>query len=398
MKRYIYFALSGLLSIFFCQFLSSCDKDEEPKIEVKQTEDLTAWAIDLDNMVKKDSANFDLSHRYSKVVEGNHTDINIDTPSKYKQGYSYSFSLNSNQMVASGGDEIEIKYTPAGEENKAVFTVENRRTYRVTTENPTVKFNIPDIMPEKMIIKGEAEYIKNNVKYLQTGSIEVLSLEKKIYENIKYEDMVIPSGASFEIPFSEGVEWRSSNPSVASVKNSIVIGNSAGEVTISSKEHSFKVTVEAGMNLDGTFMEPCIEWGSNMEFVQDYMKGFTIESITFNGSETKLEYELKDLTSYSYTFTSDKLTSASLLLGILDREKTQAYIKSVYVDTTVVQDGIHLYLTKDGKTAVGILEISDYIYLLTYIPIDSVLNKENVIKRILKIKNDAILTSRFPNF
>lgn len=398
MKKSTCFALTAILSILSCQFLSSCDKDNEPKIEVKQTKDLTAWAFVWNNTMKRDSANFDLAHKWSKIITGNQSNITIGTPSEYKQSYSYSFSLTSNQMVASPGDEIEIKYTPTGEENEAVFTIENGETYEATAENPSIKFNIPDVMPEKMIIQGEAEYTKDNVKYLRTGNIEILSLEKIMYENIKYGDMTIPSGASFEIPFSAGVEWKSSNPSIASVENSVVTGNTVGVVYISSKEHSFKVTVEAGTNVDGTFMEPCIDWGSNMEFVQNYMKGFTIESITTNGSETKLEYELKDLSSYSYTFTSDKLSSASLLLGTIDSEKTQAYIDSLYIDTTVVQDGIHLYLTKDGKTAVGVSEIAGYIYLLMYIPLDSVLNKENAIKRMVKIKKDTDLTPRFPSF
>lgn len=416
MKRILTMAFISLLTISVSVNLAGCcDKDKEPPQEnpsddpnddpenpseglvEKTSKNLTAMAFNLDRKEesKGSSANFDLTKNTGIIIiKGSYNEINIGSAPEYKQSYSYTYTITPNQMVAKPGDEVEIIYTPANQESEAVFSIEGGESYKVGIENPTIKFKLPSSLPDKTVIKGEASYIEGDTRYIRTGEVEILSEEIIIYENIKYEDMTIPVGASFVIPFSTGVKWTSSNSSIASVNNSTVIGKSEGEVTISSDKHSFKVKVKGSIISDYQYMEPCIDWGSNINTVKSFMTGFEIESETVEGNTTKLEYAIKELTSYTYEFENGGLSSAIVLHGTLDPQKFLDYLNKQYIDAKIEEGGMHLYFTKDYKTAVGVQPVFDYIYTLVYMPVDDILAKKGAKTIVGNLNKKSIVSDK----
>ena len=385
MNKLIKFLGVGVFA-FTLTSVQSCGDDDD-YVNVKPvtpnetvTNGLEAEALNLFNTSDGRTAQFSELINVPRIISYSENNINIGSQNVHKLGYAFAFVIDSNQMLGMPGDEIEITFNSSNQYDKATFTLPNGQFFLTSIDNPTISFTIPDEMGENFIVKGQSEYVNDeNQKFIRKGEIQILNEYIMIAKNIKYKDIIVGVGDKIEIPYNWDRKWVSSNPEIAKVEDSVIMALSTGEVTLSSGDVSFTVKVDEDIDL---FMEPCTDWGAEINHVKSYMSGYEIESENEEDGNIKLSYALKDVTSYTYNFDNGGLSAAMVLYGNTDTEAVQNFINYHYIDTGIEQDGIHLYLTQDGKTAVGISKLYGIIYEFIYIPSGSRAQFTQIVKKI----------------
>lgn len=77
------------------------------------------------------------------------------------------------------GDEIEIQFSPSNpEQTEAYITMPNGKTHKVTLENPSFKWIVPEIFTDGLEITGECRYETKDTKYVLTGLVKLIPLIK----------------------------------------------------------------------------------------------------------------------------------------------------------------------------------------------------------------------------
>lgn len=368
MKKTVRIILSaGVIAV--SQLVGGCCNCNKEDFTFKQ--ELFASAINLDGEGQVYSAEFGETENSVKTKYFSETkaslSVSVNGQVEYAQGYSCFAQLIPNQMIGNPGDEIEITLDSQFTTRGATFTFPDNSTNTLTADAPSYKFNLPAEFKGTYVVKGKSQYTQGDATYVSEGQIEILDISTLREETIIYSNMNIKVGGSFEIPYGNVTKWESSDPGVAKVDGTKITGVAGGTTVMRSiSGKSFMVTVED--DAVTLFRQPCLDWGCDISQVKSYMDGYIIDGETEEDGRITLKYEMKDLAFFIYTFTDGGLSDATVLCGCQEPEKAQAFIKKNYVDTFVEQDGIHIYLTKDGKTVVGVIQILDIIYEFVYIP------------------------------
>ncbi len=85
--------------------------------------------------------------------------------------YSYSGTSNKNVLPVLAGNEIEVTFNPSADENEATLTLPDGTIRKVTREEPSFKWTVPQTITTGDQITGISFYRKENVEYKNTGRI-----------------------------------------------------------------------------------------------------------------------------------------------------------------------------------------------------------------------------------
>ena len=389
------FHICNLTSIVILMlFASSCEKifqeiqleisDESPDYENESPKQeiikLPATATNyIETVVDKNPApyiaSFDGSGGSKIFICGNN-DTMIGKPSdgKFNQNYDCMLSLDPHELLANSGDIIFLDYNPDGFVADAIFTTQDGDSITIKGSQHRASIKLPENLPDEYIINGEASYIENNIEYVAKGYVKILSEENMIRKNIKYKDISIFEDCYFEIPYGEGLNWSSSDNTVAKVEGNIVTGLSQGTVTISAKEHTFKVTVMGTTSsaLKNTFIEPCIDWGCNGETVKSYMSSYSYKS-PFEadlGDGSIIRYNENPNSIFMYSFNKNALYISYLEFKWDNDYDMEEFLRKKYFYLTTDDTGMRAYFTRDFKTLVGV-SLKEDTYLIVYTPATS---------------------------
>lgn len=409
MKKLSILYMLGVFSLSALIFNACCDDDDENLIIPENPENpedpkdpepiigdnFAGFAINLNGEKINNTASFNGEGvSDSRVITNSMINVDLNFGQyyndEYKQGYSYAYSLNSHQLIAKSGDEIELIFEATENQKEATFTLPDGKVLNVSTENPKASLVLPEKMEDSYVITGESHYELNGQPYIQKAEIEILREDWIIFKKIKYNDMTILPGGWFEIPLLTGIDWNSSQTSVAKVENSIVRGIGIGQSSINKDGTSFTVTVippTKGEN--DIFLTPCLSWNTSIDVVKAYMTGYEIESEETNEKGVlQLSYALADQALFSYDFNANGLSSAQVTYTTLESQTVEDYISSNFVSLGIEEQGIKFYVTKDTKTAIGVYDLAGVIYIFIYVPVDSEEPNTRTIEKVSKHKID----------
>ena len=147
--------------------LQACPPDPEP-ISIT-TNNLSFSATNL-NEVNKITVN--------STYENTTVNWNIAFEIDGKK-YPYSGESKKNVLPVLAGNEIDVTFMPSADEHEATFTLPDGTIQKVTRENPSFKWTVPQIIKTGDQISGISSYVKDNVEYSNTGRIlfEVVNKE-----------------------------------------------------------------------------------------------------------------------------------------------------------------------------------------------------------------------------
>lgn len=191
---------------------------------------------------------------------------------------------------------------------------------------------------------------------------------------VKFSDKSLSYGETYAIPNGNKTEWTSSNDLIASVSGSTVKAERVGEVTISSKKGSFKVTVTPNTYV---YTEPCLKWGSNKSTVRSYMNNITSVYVNEDNSTTLTYYGSGKVILYTYSFENSGLKSAGVALDgdYVDVDAMSDFMIERYVPIKIDESNYTVYfVSPDEKTFVG-MQLKTYgrtiAYLISFVPTSS---------------------------
>lgn len=192
--------------------------------------------------------------------------------------------------------------------------------------------------------------------------------------SLKFENKTLKYEQTYSIPNGAGIEWKSSNPNVASVSGATVTAERVGEATISSNKGSFKVTVTPEYN---TFIEPDLNWGSSKSSVKSFMKKVSSVSVKEEDA-TKLTYSgTGKALLYQYTFESDKLKGSGVAINgdYVDSKEMANFFIERYIPVSYDESDYSFYfMSPDEKTA-AMMKLTTsgrtVLYVTVYVPITS---------------------------
>lgn len=113
----------------------------------------------------------DLNGTIVKSTDENITytwNINIDVNGNK---YSYSGTSNKNVLPVLAGNEIEVTFNPSADENEATLTLPDGTIRKVTREEPSFKWTVPQTIKAGDQITGVSFYRKDDAVCKNTGRI-----------------------------------------------------------------------------------------------------------------------------------------------------------------------------------------------------------------------------------
>ena len=117
--------------------------------------------------------------------------------------------------------------------------------------------------------------------------------------------------------------WTSETPFIASVTNEgKVTGNKVGSTIIKANELSCKVTVKGRYN---TYKEPCVKWGSSIDYVDFFMDGYLLEK-NYSDRDGLIYIGSGKVKHYIYLFDNDKLQSSTVMISTDYSEEVAGFL------------------------------------------------------------------------
>jgi len=167
----------------------------------------------------------------------------------------------------------------------------------------------------------------------------------------KFDDVILTAGQSYTIPSGSSISWTSSNELIAKVSNGVVSALRVGEVKITSSEGSFKVTVNASLDL---YREPYLQFGASKSSVKSYMSGYTLS----DEDDEALIYDGKGIEAYQlYTFKNSAMNAAAVIVYVsaVSTSDLATYLSERYVYLGTTSDSeIMMLKSIDEKVVIGV--------------------------------------------
>lgn len=182
--------------------------------------------------------------------------------------------------------------------------------------------------------------------------------------DVTIPNLDMPVHDTYEIN-SRYTDWQSADPEIASVSNNVLTANHVGETTVSGPTHTFAVVVRAKYF---NYEAPCMEWGTTVANVEDFMADFTSVSsdagrLVYAGQE-KAE-------SYTYTFAGGQLSSAEVVSSDDYTVSLLRYLyeRYIYEEARSNYDGNDFYFTTlDGHTSIHAYKPTPGVWSVVYTP------------------------------
>lgn len=144
-----------VLMFVFC----GCD-DDEPVITI-ETNDLSFSATNLSDVNKTTVNSTDEKITFNWTIN---FDINGNKS-------SYSGTSKKNVLPVLAGNEIEVTFNPSTDEFETTFTLPDGTTQKVTKEEPSFKWIVPQTIKTGDQITGESTYREGDGASKSTGRI-----------------------------------------------------------------------------------------------------------------------------------------------------------------------------------------------------------------------------------
>lgn len=102
---------------------------------------------------------------------------------------------------------------------------------------------------------------------------------------ITYNNVTVNVGDTYTIPNSEGCDWKTGNPVVATVEGDLVTTHYVGTCKIWCANGNFVVTIDPITTL---YLDPICQWGATDKNIKDQLTaaaGYTVKTETKNDKE-----------------------------------------------------------------------------------------------------------------
>lgn len=191
-------------------------------------------------------------------------------------------------------------------------------------------------------------------------------------EKLNTNSLILKAGQNSKLIYDGSCIWQSQEPLIAEVDNDgNVYAKRVGETVIWANDESCNVCVTPNYN---TYIEPCMQWGVSMAYIEDYMKDFESHGQVDN----KLAFEdmLKEI-AYIYSFESNMLQQSIIVAKLSKAYEIAEFLLERYLAVEVDMDNYAAaFLSIDKKNAVFLLFIEGLITVV-YMPFDSSSNNVN---------------------
>lgn len=196
--------------------------------------------------------------------------------------------------------------------------------------------------------------------------------EEEQAEKLNTNSLTLKAGQSSKLIYDGSCIWQSQEPLIADVDNDgNVYAKRVGETVILANDESCNVRVTPNYN---TYIEPCMQWGVSMAYIEDYMKDFKSHGQVDN--ILAFEDALREI-AYIYSFESNMLQQSIIVAKLSKAYEIADFLLERYLAVDVDMDNYAAaFLSIDKKNAVFLIFIEELITVV-YMPYDSSSNNIN---------------------
>jgi len=190
---------------------------------------------------------------------------------------------------------------------------------------------------------------------------------------ITYVNATVNVGEQYTIPNSDGCDWKSGNPVIASVAGDKVDAHYVGTAKIWCAKGNFTIDVKP---LTTLYVDPVMQWGAELKNIKSQLSsndGWVLAAETETslsyGPNQQAENQLNTNVTYDFeTVLNDKgkeVTSLYRVVETLDAAVTGETVKAA-LGERYVSTADNAYKATDGTFTVALTQDAAGAYLVTY--------------------------------